>query len=99
MQQLHRSGARFQLGLKGWAAIGVGFTLVVAMSLLAIGLFIFLLPVLILATILFFFAHKSKTIPRTVKRSAEYRAPQGTVIDGEFRVIDNGDNNGQSGPQ
>jgi hypothetical protein len=88
MQQLRGSGTRIQFGLKGWAAIGVGIAVVLTAGLLAIGLFIFMLPILIVAPALFYFAHRSKTIPASAQRSTEYKTSQGTVIDGEFRVID-----------
>ena len=95
MQQLHGSGTRIQLGLKGWAAIGVGFTVVLAMVLLAIGFFIFILPGLILAPVLFYFAHRPNTIPRSDNPSPLQQESQGRVIDGEFRVIDSGNDSGR----
>jgi hypothetical protein len=96
MQQLHGSGTKIQFGLKGWAAIGVGFAVVLATALLAIGLFIFMLPVLILAPAVFYFTHRSKTFPRAAQRSTDHRSSQGAIIDGEFRVIDSDDNAGKS---
>ena len=92
MQQLRGSGTRIQFGLKGWAAVGVGFAVILTIALLAIGLFIFMLPALILAPVLFYFAHRFKAVPKSTQRSTEYRPSQGAIIDGEFRVIDNGDN-------
>ena len=65
-----------RFGLRGWAAILVGLLVLGAITILALGFFVLLLPVLLLAPILYYF------LPRP-------KAGQGEpgVIDGEFRVV------------
>jgi hypothetical protein len=79
------SPLRIQFGLRGWAAIAAALVLLAAVIFLAIGLFVFLLPVLLLAPILYWLLPK----PKIYRISNPASAAEGaTVIDGEFRVMD-----------
>jgi hypothetical protein len=93
MQQLPNSPVRIQFGLRGWAAIVAGLAILGVIAFLAVGLLIFLLPVLLLSTVLYWFLPKPK-------RSSVFPAekPPGagtTIIDGNFRVIERDPGPGQ----
>jgi len=80
------SPVRIQFGLRGWAAIVVGLAIVGAIAFLAIGLLVFLLPVLILSPVLYWLMPKHG---RNRVGPAEKEPAGGTtIIDGNFRVID-----------
>lgn len=82
MQQL--PPVRIQFGLRGWAAIILGLAIIGAVAFLAIGLLIFLLPVMLLSTLLYWFLPKPKRHP--VFPVAPPR--DSAVIDGNFQVIE-----------
>jgi hypothetical protein len=69
----------FRFGLRGWAAIGAAILILGAVTVLALGLFFFLLPVLLLAPVLYYF------LPRPGMNPGKENP---TVIDGEFRVVE-----------
>src|SRR5580698_2448736 len=78
MQRLPNSPVQFQLGVRGWAAVAVGLVIVAALALLTIGFFIVLLPLLLLAPILFWILPKPK-IYRVPPQNPP--ASDGTVIE------------------
>lgn len=86
MQQLPNSPIRIQFGLRGWAAIILGLVIVCVIAFLAIGFLIFLLPVLLLSTVLYWFLPRPKRSP--VFPAEKPPAGGTTIIDGNFRVID-----------
>ena len=86
MPQLPNSPIRIQFGLRGWAAIAVGLAILGAVAFVAVGLFIFFLPLLLLAPVLYWLLPKPKIY--RVGNPAAKRANDATIIDGEFRVID-----------
>ena len=84
---------RIQFGLSGWMAIisalAIFAVLVAAIAFLAVGLFVFLLPVLLIAPVLYYFMPNSR--PKIVPLSGvatQWETKGQTVIDGEFRVVD-----------
>jgi hypothetical protein len=93
MQQLPGSQYRLQFGLKGWAAIIVGLAIFIAVaSLLAIGFFFVVLPVMVLAPVIcYFIPKKSSYVVASPERTGPLRttgeAKGGAVIDGDYRVI------------
>ena len=82
-----RAPLRIQIGLRGWAAIAAGLAILAAGIFLAIGLIVFLLPLLLLAPILYWLLPKPK-IYRVGNPGTKKAAEGAAVIDGEFRVID-----------
>jgi hypothetical protein len=87
MKQLGNSPIRIQFGLRGWAAIALGLAILAGVAFLAIGFLIFLLPILILSSILYWLLPKQRLY--RVGTPAEKEARNGTtIIDGEFRVIE-----------
>jgi hypothetical protein len=94
---LQDSPRHIRFDLRGWAAIATGLALLVAVTFLAIGLFIFFLPVLILAPVLYWLMPKPK-IYRVSNPTSEKTTKGTTIIDGEFRVIDAGVSGDDSRP-
>jgi hypothetical protein len=98
MQQLPGSQYRLQFGLRGWATIVVGLVILIAVAtFLAIGFFFVVLPMIVLAPIIYYFMpRKSWHVARTPETIATMRAADegkgGAVIDGECRVIETGSN-------
>jgi hypothetical protein len=88
---------RIQFGLRGWAAIVAGLAILAAIALLAIGLFIFILPVLILAPVFYWLVPRPKAY-RVSDPASKKAAGDTSIIDGEFRVIDAGAPQGNSEP-
>ena len=94
MQQLLGSQYRLQFGLKGWASIMVGLAIFIAVStFLAIGFFFVVLPMIVLAPIIYYFMpRKSEHVMatpetmRTIRTTGEEEG--GAIIDGEYRVIE-----------
>jgi len=94
MQQLPGSQYRLQFGLKGWASIIVGSAILIAVAtFLAIGFFFAVLPMIVLAPIIYYFMPRKSghvmTTPetmRTMRMTGEEE--RGKVIDGEYRVIE-----------
>jgi hypothetical protein len=92
MPQPPVSPIRFRLGLSGWTALASGLILLVAILaaviFLALGFFIFLLPAMILAPVLYYFMPGLKPAPRPGRGAGKTGATEEpTIIDGEFRVI------------
>jgi hypothetical protein len=94
MQQIPGSQYRLQFGLKGWGAIVAGLAILIAVTVfLAIGFFFVVLPMIVLAPVIYYFMPKK--IGRVV-RSPETigsmwttgEVKRRTVIDGEYRVIE-----------
>jgi hypothetical protein len=72
-----------RFGLRGWATIGVATAVLVAAAVLATVLFVFFLPVLLLAAVAYLF------LPKLRLGSVKKGPPADTtIIDGEFRVVD-----------
>ena len=94
MQQLPGSQYRLQFGLKGWASIIVGSAILIAVAaFLAIGFFFVVLPMILLAPVIYYFMpRKSWHVARTPETMGTMRVPDevkgGAVIDGEYRVIE-----------
>jgi hypothetical protein len=84
MQQNNNPRIRvLRLGLRGWAAVGVGLAVLIALATLAIGLIVILLPLALLASAFYYF------LPRQKISLAGNDAPTGPqIIDGEFHVVD-----------
>lgn len=86
------SPIRVQFGLSGWVAIisalAIFALLVAAIAFLAVGLFVFFLPVLLIAPILYYFLPnlRPKVAPLNGV-AAQWETKGQTVIDGEFRVV------------
>jgi hypothetical protein len=75
-----------RFGLRGWAAIGEATVVLVAVAVLALGLFVLFLPILLLAPVLYYF------LPRPKGYSLRRQQPKdSTIIEGEFRMIDSSD--------
>jgi hypothetical protein len=71
--------------LKGWAAILVGlavfFAVAIGLAVLAFGIFLFLLPVMVVGSLLYYL------LPRPKRRQEGTERP-GEIIDGTYRVLD-----------
>jgi UPF0716 family protein affecting phage T7 exclusion len=85
--------AQFQLRILGWKAIAVGLAILVAiiaaLVLLTIGFFIIILPLMILAPVLYYFVPKLRTKLRYIDDNVTKQATDsGAIIDGEFKVVD-----------
>jgi uncharacterized protein YhhL (DUF1145 family) len=80
---IHAGG---RLGLKAWIVIlfslALGFGLVLAAAIVAIGVFLFLLPVLALAMI------ASTLMWKWGRRKVPRQPGEPVIIDGEFRLVD-----------
>ncbi len=91
MPRPSNSPAQFQLRLSGWKAIAVGLvilaTLIAALALLAIGFFVLILPLMILAPVLYYFVPQLR--PRRFTRADTAMQPTdgGAIIDADFRVV------------
>jgi len=88
MQRLPNSPIQFQLGVRGWAAIAVGVAILTVVTFLAIGFLILIMPAVLLASILFWFLPKPK-FHRAGTRSEKPPVTEATIIEGNFKVIDN----------
>ena len=88
MQQIPNSPIQFQLGVRGWAAIAVGVAILAVVTFLAIGFLILILPVVLLASILFWFLPKPK-FHRVSAWSEKPPVTDATVIEGHYKIIDN----------
>jgi hypothetical protein len=77
--------------LRGWAAIATALAIliavIVAITFLAIGLFVFVLPVLLLAPLFYYFMPKPKPV-HPVSNLAKEAPSAPLIIDGTFRVTD-----------
>jgi membrane protein implicated in regulation of membrane protease activity len=75
-----------RLGLKGWTILvlwlAIFAAILIAFTVIAFGIFLFLLPVFIIVTLLYsLFSSRSRTAPGSGSQNA-------TTIDGEYRVVD-----------
>ena len=94
MQRLPGSPLRFQLGLRGWAAVIVGFAIFVSLTVLvglfAFGVFIVAVPLFLLAPLISHFRGTPKrdglgnSPPKTTVGNNEHPA----VIEGTFHETD-----------
>jgi membrane protein implicated in regulation of membrane protease activity len=78
---------RSRPGLAGWATILIVVALIIALilviALVAVGVFLFLLPVLALSALVYYLLPRARIRPGQPHPG---RGPQ--IIDGEFRVVD-----------
>ena len=72
-------------GLRGWAAIAAGLAVLATIAFLAIGLVIFVLPIVLLAPIIFWLLPKPKRAPASVLASSK-QSSGAQIIDGSFTV-------------
>ena len=75
-----------RLGLRGWLTVGLALAtslaILAAVAVVALGVLLFLLPVLAVATVLYYL------FPSRFRTAHYQRGSQSTIIDGEFRVVD-----------
>ena len=88
MQRLPNSPIQFQFGVRGWAAIAVSAAILALLAFLAIGFLIVILPVALVAPILFWLLPKPKG-HRVRAHSEKLPATETTVIEGDYKVIEN----------
>jgi hypothetical protein len=89
IQRRPNAPIRFQLGLSGWTAIAGGLLIaaaIAAIAFFALGLFILVLPVLLIAPMVRYFLRK----PNIAQNPTAPNGANGITIDGNFRVIDRG---------
>ena len=72
-------------GLRGWAALAAGLAVLATIAVLAIGLLIFVLPIALLAPIVFWLLPKPKRAPASVPASNK-QSSGAQIIDGSFTV-------------
>ena len=76
--------------LKGWFAIlmavSIFFAVAIGLAILAFGVFLFLLPALAIASVLYYLLPRPRQRPE-----AAPRAGRGEILDGTYRVLDEGD--------
>ena len=74
-----------RLGLRGWIFLILWLTILVAVvitfTLIAFGIFLFLLPALAIVTLLYYLFPSPRRAPAR-------RSEDATIIDGEFRVVE-----------
>jgi hypothetical protein len=91
MHRLPGPPRHIQFTLSGWTAIAGALAIfaavTVAITFLAIGLFVFLLPVLLVAPVLYYFRPKPKPTPITDDVMPEGLKNGPTIIEGEFQVV------------
>jgi hypothetical protein len=91
MQQLPSSSIGFKLGLRGWASVIVGLaifaTLIVFVSLLALGILVIAVPVFLVAPLVLYF--RRRNAPGIIKEPPEdgptVPNSQPETIDGTYR--------------
>ena len=88
MLRLPNSAIQFRFGVRGWAAIAVGVAILAVAAFLAIGFLILILPVVLLASILFWFLPKPK-FHHVDAWSEKPPVTDATVIEGHYKIIDN----------
>jgi hypothetical protein len=75
-----------RLGLRGWAILIIWLAMLVAVliafTVIAFGIFLFLLPILAIVTLLYYL------FPSRFRTAHYNRTKESTIIDGEFRVVD-----------
>ena len=91
MQRLPNYPIRIQFGVRGWAAIATAVIVLGAVTVLAVGFIVFLLPVLILAPVLYWFMPKPKPklgpIPHPMNNNIPRAANNADIIEGEFTDV------------
>jgi hypothetical protein len=75
---------QFQFGVRGWAGVAAALAALVVIAFLAIGLLIFILPVVLLASVVLWFLPKPKFYRVPAEKPP---ATDGGVIEGDFKVI------------
>jgi hypothetical protein len=71
------------------SALAIFAVLVAAIAFLAVGLFVFFLPVLLIAPVLYYFMPNLRPKVVTLNgASTQWETKGQTIIDGEFRVVD-----------
>ena len=82
--QFHVQG---RLGILGWVRIVVALAVlsavVIAIAIVAVGVFLFLLPALLIATLVSYFVLRSR-----LRRAQAWHARDAKIIDGEYSVVD-----------
>jgi len=73
-------------GLRGWGAIAAGLAVLATIAFLAISLVIFVLPIVLLAPIVFWLLPKPKRAPTSVSASSK-QSSGSQIIDGSFSVV------------
>ena len=89
---------RIQFTLSGWMAIvgalAILAAVAVAIAFLAVGLFVFLLPALLVTPIVYYLRPKPRLNPRRDNVMSENPTHGATIIEGEFKIVGTGDNEG-----
>jgi len=85
----NNSPIRIQFGVRGWAAIVAAVIVLGAVTVLAVGFLVFLLPVLILAPVLYWFMPKPKRMPKPQPMNSEIPRPinDADIIEGDFTEV------------
>jgi hypothetical protein len=85
----NNSPIRIQFGFRGWAAIAFALAILAAAALLAVSVFVLLLPALLIAPILYWLMPKPK--PRPLPSSMNFDVPRPSIdteiIEGDFTVV------------
>jgi hypothetical protein len=87
MSEPNSSPIRIQFGFRGWAAIVVAMAILAAIAFLAIGSFVFFLPVLIIAPIFYWLMPKPKPISNPMSNDIPRPGNDADIIEGEFTVV------------
>jgi hypothetical protein len=85
----HRPNSPIYFQLSGWRAVAAGLLAVAAVAAIgffALGLFVLILPVLLIAPLVRYFLKPSK--PLSTAEPAKRERMSGTIIDGNFTVVD-----------
>jgi hypothetical protein len=80
------------------AALAIFAAITVAITFLAIGLFVFALPVLLIAPVLYYFRPRPKLHPVRADVMEENPTSKTAIIEGEFRVVDVSEVEGKTEP-
>jgi uncharacterized protein (DUF58 family) len=83
MTQPREFRIHYRLGLRAWltliVALTVAVAILVAISIVAIGVFLFLLPIFVIASVLYYLFPRARS---------QRRAEGPIIIDGEFHVVE-----------
>ena len=74
-------GFRIRLGWSGWLAVVAALAIGTTIALLALGLFIIMLPVMVLVTLLYY-------LFAGLRYGRQARPRDADIIDGDYRVVD-----------
>ena len=91
MQQLPKSQYRIRFGLRGWAAVVLGLaTFMAVAAFLTIGFLFVVLPMIVLAPVIYHFLPKKSVYVVATPDSMERTAQKSdrAIIDGDYRVIE-----------